>query len=148
MRLEDQVCSLELAKRLKDLGIKQDGFYCYFMMPDIDGLCYEENWKVIRSQLLPLTTAQLKCRMNSNCCISAFTVAELGDFLPKYIKAETLLPEPNDKIAKFYLCYNENGYPSYDFYENEISPGYKKENEANARAKMLIYLIENDLSPL
>ncbi len=136
MKIEDQVVSLELATRLKELNVKQDSYFYWYYYNRTD-------WKVEPHGQLP--SFAFPCDEN---CISAFTASELGKMLPKYIKAETLLPEPNDKIAKFYLCYDENGYPSYDFYENEISPGYKKENEANARAKMLIYLIENDLSPL
>ena len=30
MKLEKQVCSLESAKRLKELGVKQNSLWCYY----------------------------------------------------------------------------------------------------------------------
>jgi len=35
MKLEDQVCSLELAKRLKDLGMKQESLW--YWIPNWNG---------------------------------------------------------------------------------------------------------------
>ena len=62
MKLEDQVCSLEQAKRLKELGVKQEGIFNY------------------------LKTGGLKLSSEFPSflhCYSAFTVAELGEMIFK-----------------------------------------------------------------
>lgn len=67
MNIEQQVCSLELAKRLKELGIKQDSLFWYQIgsrgVSGGVGITYGE-WE---------TAAEEK--------YSAFTVAELGEIL-------------------------------------------------------------------
>ena len=103
MTLKDQVCSLKLAKRLKELGVKHN---------------------------------------------SAFTVAELGEMLPNFI-------QDGDKRDCRLTMYKKSKYftVSYQFlkYENgRIVDSnnwgeFNDEVEADARAKMLIYLIENKL---
>jgi len=111
MKLENQVCSLELAKQLKELGVKQeslfwwwnDGIYHYTLL---DGVEIED-------------------------AISAFTVAELGEMLP------------NDFISGtdswgHYCCWSESNVIIVD-------DVFNADTEANARAKMLIYLLENNL---
>ena len=64
--------------------------------------------------------------------ISAFTVAELGEMLPVYFSSEKHTKEWLAGIVK-------QGVP------NEMGAGL---TEADARAKMLIYLIENKLIPI
>ena len=59
MKLEDQVCSLELAKRLKELGVKQDSVLYHGANGQITG------------NLLDLRSPTY----------SAFTVAELGELI-------------------------------------------------------------------
>lgn len=116
MRLESQVCSLELAKRLKELGVKQESLFYW----------HHENGKDYVSYADP---SFCLCPYEK---ISAFTVAELGELLPAgmlssrakdntgwYIQVIT----PVDKWNIMYAC----------------------ETEADARAKMLIYLSGNNL---
>ena len=85
--------------------------------------------------------------------VSAFTVAELGDLLP----VETVKGEKKDKkLFHIYLA-KERGDFSDDvryFVEyHERKDNYEVEvqrcadTEADARAKMLIYLLENSLLP-
>jgi hypothetical protein len=129
MKLEQQVCSLELAKRLKELGVKQDGvFYwirnaqygdmiCYGYPPKEDG---EEN--------------------GITCVASALTVAELGDMLPDITKSWRYDYMKDDETRVWeWAC--EKDY-SHD------NPTVEGTTEADARAKMLIYLIENHLITL
>jgi hypothetical protein len=121
MKLENQVCSLELAKRLKELGVKQDSLFCWTTDLDIE--------------FLPTDIR------NDHVVIAAFTVAELGEMLPKEINGFffTQIPTINNEWYLFYRhAFSTMNLDNEEIYSDD-------ENEANARAKMLIYLIENDL---
>ena len=81
---------------------------------------------------------------------SAFTVAELGEMLPDCIKdrnGDILFEEMDrDKSDSVYF-YN---YVHLDDTEDEKAESkllVSSDTEADARAKMLIYLLENNLTP-
>lgn len=125
MNLSDQVCSLELAKKLKELGVKQDSLFYYsdkhYLIGGNDLNGYE-----IRADLL--------CKQQ----ISAFTVAELIDMLPD--EREVHIGKNTLRYAqkwgkKYYASTLAVNYPEYeDFYEEKLS---------DVIAKIVIYLIEN-----
>ena len=143
MKLENQVCSLELAKKLKELGVKQESLW---------------HWKEHRPYLWK---KQLKAIIGNNnlpkyiipsgqydeaFVYSAFTVAELAEMLPN---------EFSDKGKNYYMSLRKNKYSSKTYswglsysaywdncYEDMIY-SVCEDTEANARAKMLIWLIEN-----
>jgi hypothetical protein len=75
--LEKQVVSLELAKRLKELGVKQESLFFWMSIKDDDG---KDCWAV---KYGPLETFY-GIPVDEN--ISAFTVAELGEMLPYCIE--------------------------------------------------------------
>ncbi len=126
MTLEQQVCSLELAKRLKELGVKQESLFYWS----------EQLRKVIsREQFLsyePYDFEKLQddsFREAVDRTYSAFTVAELGEMLGSRINSITYY----SNLKKY--CW-----------EKETKPVYvNSDTEADARAKMLIYLLENKL---
>lgn len=129
MKLEDQVCSIESARRLKELGVPQDSlFYWCFSQKDADYcVCYAYD-----SGKYPLK--------DINC--SAFTAGELGELLPKIIvKSVTYGIE---------YCTRLSDGPFGVFYAS-CSGAYGNlcwivgKTEAEARAKCLIYLLENKL---
>jgi hypothetical protein len=64
MKLEDQVCSLELAKRLKELGVKQDSHFYWWEHKPGTGWHLTENMSIYADEN-----------------VSAFTVAELGEMV-------------------------------------------------------------------
>jgi hypothetical protein len=115
MKLENQVCSLELAKRLKELGVKQESLF------------YHDNTlkKVAWTGNIYLAPVDFGMRY-----VSAFTVAELGEMLKKY-EMECIWFEEQEQWGCYQTC---------DGYE----PHYA-DTEADARARMLIYLLENGL---
>lgn len=126
MNLESQVCSFELAKRLKELGIKQSSLFFW----TIGGI-------VSRLEALPILDYNY----------SAFTVAELGEMLPYRI---------HKKISEYGLSYdwiismdvNLCIYYKCEIGGDELYPpdiNHDEETEANARAKCLIMLLENKL---
>lgn len=116
MKLEDQVVSLDLAKKLKELGVKQESEFCYFQN---DWGCEhgEYKWDLNRCY----------GKLPSEDCVSAFTVAELGEMLPN---------------THFNFYKNADGYL---FSHSIKGASVTDPSEANARAKMLIHLIEQGI---
>lgn len=66
--------------------------------------------------------------------VAAFTVAELGDMLPEASWTQRQKPNPTDPW--FCLAQHPNGHTGLD--QHALT-------EADARAKMIIYLIEHNL---
>lgn len=130
MNIESQVCSLELAKRLKELGVKQKSFFKYEVKKD--GY---------------LTIYHSKATSCANEYYSAFTVAELGEMLPHSLQADTA--SKNNSILEINKNLNNRWILVYAVHSN-LPPTICiiDDNEANARAKMLISLIENSLIDL
>lgn len=131
MKLEDQVCSLHLSKKLKDLGIKQESLFWWYSFSELPWELRYENEVALHNKVW---------------LYSAFTVSELGELLPTHITVSVKHPEVwgCDEINAG-LEYDDEGFPSYSYYEgNEFCPSYEKDTEANLRAKMLIWLIENN----
>ncbi len=136
MKLEEQVCSLELAKRLKELGVKQDSVYSWANHEDKPELTSTAMTALMAKRPLD------RQRYISDDVYSAFTVAELGEMLPYKI-------EPNGETYWYATgkCKKDDRY----YAEHEISYGdsdnahclERDASEANCRAKMLIWLIEN-----
>ncbi len=70
MKLEQQVCNLELAKKLKELGVKQESYFTWVHWRDDSE---DDGWDVYHFDN-PSHTMGVD--------YSAFTVAELGELLP------------------------------------------------------------------
>lgn len=141
MKLEQQVVSLELAKKLKDLGVKQESFFKWREFDDI-GLSGRDRGEWVIQQFDKPRSAYV---IQS---IAAFTVAELGEMLPEEISDEG----ENDVSWHHLYTYPTGAHwcCSYRFHngaDGTWSTTYveKARAEADARAKMLIYLIETNL---
>ena len=129
MKLEDQVCSLNLAKRLKELNVKQESLFYWVnqvAMKDAETIWFPDDPK----DLKPYRH------------YSAFTVAELGELLPERIVFEDFPAWPifanhlNGVGGKYLCAYRRDGKQVILF---------QGETEADCRAKMLIYLIEKGI---
>ena len=130
MKLEDQVVSLDLAKKLKELGVKQDSHFHWKRDESGDGPY------LVASNTRYISTA-------GTILASAFTVAELGEMLPRILFRQKRTYE----LALGKKLRNDNEEWSCR-YECESNGGYVQQvadTEADARAKMLIYLLENNL---
>ena len=132
MPLSQQVVSLELSKKLKDLGVKQESaFY----------------WQKYIGQFGPMETRLYNHKDIASPTlwenIAAFTVAELGEMLPKSVKFqnhEWFLELNCDLTGINYI--RSYGYESeMGILEDEIIG----DTEADARAAMLIHLIEQGI---
>lgn len=126
MKLEDQVCNLELSRRLKELGVKQDAFYSWYEATDRD-----DDERLNRTDENCPTCNLPKQPFEEK--IAAFTVAELGEMLGDWQFGV------RNYGATCTLWAQEPGQ------ENRGIPMMTETTEADARAKMLIYLIEQGL---
>ena len=118
MKLESQVCSLDLSKRLKELGVKQESAFV---------------WDAVNE--LNFIDGDLVGSLET----SAFTVAELGEILPEqYFSFKCHTEVEGDGI---WSCAGAR-MPEFEFYEGQWVTA---DTEANARAKMLIHLIEQGI---
>lgn len=142
MNLESQVCSLELAKRLKELRVKQDSLFKWVEYPHLMKQQEDGTYKCIETRIEILGTSYW--RQDEIDIWSAFNVSELGIMLPSsYEKSDDFSSPFCLEIRKysdlFYIRYYDSDDQWYFDYE------VKDSNEANARAQMLIYLLENGL---
>ncbi len=146
MKLSDQVCSLEIAKRLKELGVKQESMFChqvdgnasskektvYAIFPS-DDLLYGREWW------------------------SAYTVAELLDLLPRrnkrWEKPDVFSNEWWPHLACAWNGRKEDGSMQNAYYANFygdsgvtfFEKNFFDNNPANCLGKMLIHLLEQGL---
>lgn len=122
MKIEDQVCSSEPGKKLKELGVKQDSVFFWCRIRDLEtdyidimrerDICVKENDYSV----------EIIC--------SAFTVAELGEMLPDWVD---FTQKYHNSSSIWYRCFIKE--PTMWIDENK---------EADVRAKMLIYLLSED----
>lgn len=125
MKLENQVCTLQQAKRLRELGITQKSLFYHHPL---------FGKPVFGETRLNFTKPHRKlvCNDKENS-FSAFTVAELGAMLPTGY--DTMRCTEIDWVTEEWHGFDDLGKDFPD--EN----GYK--TEAECRAAMVIRLLEN-----
>lgn len=124
---------MEFAKRLKELGVKQNSYFWWFrgQMPNVGKVGY-----VLAGEF---STSDEKIA-------SAFTPAELGEILPLEVNIPWKGGRKRKNNHRVTFAHWPQGWKcglnhnTAQFYLNIID-----NTEADARAKMLIYLIENGL---
>jgi len=133
--LEQQVCSLELSRRLKELGVRQESYFKwvgYQLWDETQQSDYETTSTPSRDEWY-----------------AAFTVAELGEMLPKEINQYLLQMAPPFHRAgdRWVLWYEDADSDDKMWLGNGPDKvcSVSAATEADARAKMLIYLVENKL---
>lgn len=156
MPLEQQVCSLELSKKLKELGVRQTAIFNWWNIPKtlspkglfVTGpICEEERW-------VPMYRDDFSADMKAHgkkiedYRFSAFTVAELGEMLPTTTSKSnsTFWENPEER----WLCgpimqLKDDDRKPFPQLEQFMCAGFFGRTEADARAKMLIHLIEKGI---
>lgn len=153
MNITSQICSIELATKLKELGIKQDSLFYRFGTPDLQYIFCKEY-----EQYSP------QVNLNIKNGYAAFTAEELTKFLPERIIKEEIIVINGEKHLINYdyhlkISYFEEstghyhcsyiGYPILQGFTlsnlGSSSFGEHDEKMSDAIAKMLIYLLENNL---
>ena len=118
LTLEKQLVSLELARRLHQLGLPQGCLWSWV-----------EDHRSGECSLLPTSS---RCLRHFGK-YAAPTVAETGTWLPPHSRSEK---DPKHE----WVCWSPLPYEADDGLDSHL---VSDANEADARAKMLIYLIEN-----
>lgn len=156
MRLKDQVCTLEQAIKLKELGIAQGKSYAAF----IKNLCQKDKKFWLEPVTYPGCSNEGYEDWTKGCLqgYSAFTVAELAAMVPDYTptlgnleisKAETdhVSLQPNRKKWWNVSYWIWSGGYEGDRYIAEKEKRYlhQADTMAQALASILIHLLENNL---
>ena len=127
MKIEEQVTNLEFSKKLKELGVKQESLF-YWKTYRPDQFDKAPHPKIINFKEEP--------GFSENSVYSAFTAGEI------------ILPQ------NYQIWWNQNAWgpihgdqylPGFYAEKTWIYKGLKRNQEADARALMLIYLLENSL---
>lgn len=180
MKPEQLVTSLELSKRIEELGLKKTSYFCWVdQFPIFNDHSRVSTWpefnKILDKSILSFEARKLVKTY------SAFTASELGEILPARLQLtkemakklifdlapryqrkvdesiiEGLDTFPHDQltfhlVTDFIASGDKNVYYTQDYgfpwMLNNSTDNWDK-NEANARAKILIYLLENKLIEL
>lgn len=151
MKLSDQVVSLQLAKRLKELGLKKPAIFGWIYHEHAENQAWackhdhpNKHWLVIRgtNDHKPIMWADDNCKLQEQKDkeIAAYTSAELGEILPVYIeRSDGISPIIQDR---YYDAHGKNPCWFIQYFSDIRAYDCK---EADARAKMLIYLLEQGL---
>lgn len=128
MKIEDQVCNVDLSFKIDQLDIETESLF-YWQKPkwllDLKGckLINSMHYEIVRGEFFP-------------DYYPAFTVAELGEVLPNGVCSGKHENKAAHKHGKYHCKW---------FAPNKHIYNQRANTEADARAKMLIYLIENKL---
>lgn len=129
MKLQKQVTSLEISKRFKELGVKQESLFVWYRQQGT------REWNIeLKSEVekIPLPFE----------IISAFTVAELGEMFHRSLPI-SIRTYPNwYEGSRSWACLWKD-IKAEQNWETKYSA-----TEADARGKMVIYLIEKNLIAL
>lgn len=105
MKLQEQVCTLEQAKRLKELGVSQESIFSYFKAPHHAGICITDMstrhvWILSGN---PYDQEDIELT-------AAYTVAELGAMIGRGTNAAALLydavQDHMNRSHSFTICYS------------------------------------------
>jgi len=117
MNIEDQVVSLELAKKLKETGVEQKSLWKWFHNK------YFGTTSLKRHDEIPLPLKK------DEDIYSAFTVAEMMEKLPPKIQNRYMLVITKNPILGYHVAY-------------QGLVAFAREGFADALAEMLIWLVE------
>lgn len=158
MKLEDQVVSLELAKKLKELRIIKPSIFGWIYHQHSDAQAWackhkepNASWYVIRG-----TNDHKSILWEGDKEISAFTISELMDLLPACV--DKTVDEPfnfhwlhlkkrqvkNIQWIANYICDSTSDERGWDFFPL-FDPNIYDEKLADCLAKLIIKLIESGL---
>lgn len=123
MNLEDQVCQLILAKKLKALGIKQESLFYY-----------------VNDELIKFGQTSER-----NEQVSAFTSSELGEIIGS--KCNEWAQGYHDCYSQWAFHWGNRGAGSMIDGIGKVAYS-TQESEVNARAELLIHILDPENYPL
>lgn len=137
MKLEDQVVDLDLSKKIAELGVPQNSLF--YWIKDFD---FGQGWSLMGEGYFYGMNYDAGCFKMCDYyreryeLYSAFTASELGELLPTAIDGKSIF---TDRFHDLWLV----GYA--DIYEDDVP---FMPNEVDARAMLLIHLLQNGLYKL
>jgi hypothetical protein len=143
MKLQDQVCSLEQAKKLKELGILQTSSHFQWVGDENHIPEGETSPWVWVDTTAAVNSLQQDHRDNIELkfIASAFTVAEIGMMLPdNYGTWLTSSSKSGDRVFSTFQWTPIMDHPKVTANVTTATPAFK--SEAFARAELLIWLLE------
>lgn len=132
MELSKQVTNLELSERLRELGVPQDSLF-YWVNGD-EGF----DWVCVYSDGYEWNEWPEYSKYSAKA--SAYTVAELGELLPQCFVTQRR-SNGEWECGQNYTKQLDGLGTKFNF--ASIPTVFFEQTEVNARAKMLIWLIEN-----
>jgi hypothetical protein len=127
MKLEEQVTSLELSKRLKELGVKQESFFKWQRRESP----YTDGWALGSGHLGDYAVAE---------SYSAYTVSEISEMLNTELtdvsESDSFTLKISSDMDFWYVNYGNGETESHTTDDRSL---------ADALAKQMIYLLENNL---
>jgi len=129
MKLEQQCCSLKLAQKLKELGVEQESLFIWSTHTEPPTLWWEP-------------ALNEKAGYTKDSLSSAFTIAELGEMLPWEVGGKILTVGKN--VSGGWVVYYRTNVLGAAVADSRILDQVG-DTEADARAKMFIFLLENKL---
>jgi hypothetical protein len=139
--IDNHVTSLETSKRLKELGVPQESVFGWRMKHS-----EPDRWIIWTSGTTETFVGDESA--------SAFLASELGEMLPlefwrkgRRFEFATNVGRSNDHSCnKTWGCgYYHEGRTPYGLDETDLETQAEADTEADARAKLLIYLIEQGI---
>lgn len=128
MKLEYSYTDLKWSTKLKALGVRQDTANFYYFWSDVN-------------QRFELAIAYESIHYYAGDRIASLSVAELGAALPNCLPKT---PEYQLKIGSDLKSISYNAQTDYEEWEDAFQP-IREDREANTRAAMLCYLLENGI---
>lgn len=135
MKLEDQLISVKFSKKLKNLGVNKDSYFhhCNFYLDDFSIFTPKKTKSDMDG---PDDFYLLSSLQSQERSFYAYSVPELGAMLPVEVEDEGI----NYELRFF----NINGIGYWNHHCGKLKICHSN-SEANARAELIIYLIENGL---
>lgn len=140
MKTEKQVCTIEQAGKLKELGVEQTSEYAFiFRLKEwqVNHIAEFNRWAFQQEQDL------IGAREN----YSAFTVAELGEMLETNDDQHFLMHSWNDHGGEWQTFLSKRKESESEEQKDHFEDVHQEvgETEAEARAEMLIWMLENKI---
>ena len=139
MPLENQVCTLEQARKFDELGLKLESYFVWWrqvVAPNVK----DEQWKIVTRQ-------RWKTKFWTETILPAFSSAEVGMLLPGYIPVEDSSPA----YLTIQKIYGGSGRDSFSFEYIQadggdcMAIGKTMEHEAHAKPDLLLHLFKEKI---
>lgn len=126
--IDQHVTSLEISKRMKELGFEQKSIFAYAISGD------EDDKEVVELIMTPGTY--------SATFYSAYLSSEMGEILPGNIDGDIFVTQKG-MLGRLWYC----SMKTHNIDKDGLSTKHQEnaDTECNARGLMLIYLRENGI---